>query len=96
MIVRSGVQAGSLLPTLAQPGYDIARIPVRRKNRIEDVLDLPVMDHESQALQQSHPARLERWQAQGSGQFEMFVGKNRKRQVQAFRSLALISSILGR
>ena len=77
-----------------EPGDDIARIPVRGKNGVKDVLYFPVLDHKSQALQQSHPARLECWQAKGSRKAEVFVRENRERQVQPFRSLALISRIL--
>ena len=77
-----------------EPGDDIARIPVGRKNGVKDVLYFPVLDHESQALMQRHPARLECWQGKGSRKAEVFVRENRERQVQPFRSLALISRIL--
>ena len=77
-----------------QPGDYIARVSIRRKNRVEDVLYFSVIDHESESLHQRHPTRLERWQAKGFRKIQGFVGKNRKRQTQAFRRLALIDSVL--
>ena len=56
-----------------QPRHHLARVPIRRENWIEDVLDRPVADHKRQTFQQRHPARLEGWQAHGSGQSEVFV-----------------------
>src|SRR5579863_8899227 len=48
------------LPTFGrQPGDDIARISVRGKSGIKDVLDFPVLNHKSQAFQQRHTAGLE-------------------------------------
>ena len=59
------------------------------------MLDFSVTDHQSQALQQRHPSRLERRQAQRCRELEMFIRENRKRQVQALRYLALIDRVLG-
>src|ERR1700674_105809 len=78
-----------------EPRDDIARVPVGRKNRVEDMLDLRVTDHKCQSLQQRHPARLEGRQAQGSRKSEVFVRENRKWEMHAVRRLALIGRVLG-
>src|SRR5580692_10227898 len=44
--ISDSVQHERHLPSSGrQPGHDVARILVRRKNRIEDMLDLAVEDH---------------------------------------------------
>jgi hypothetical protein len=46
---------------------------VRRKDRIEHVLDTPVLEHESQPLQYAFTGDLEGREAETTGKFEVVI-----------------------
>jgi hypothetical protein len=60
------------------------------------VLDRPVIDDQREALEQRHSTRFEGRQLQRPGEFQMFVGQDGKRKVQAFCGLFLVGGILRR
>lgn len=63
---------------------------VRREDRIEDVPDPPVVDHERESLEERHPARLEGGQPERAGELERLVAQHGKGQVKALGHLALV------
>ena len=81
--------------SIRQPGDYIAGISVRGKDRIENVLDYSIADHQRHAFQQPHSAGLKSWQAQCFRKLEMSIRENRKWKVQAVSNFALIGRLLG-
>ena len=68
---------------------------VRREDRIEDVPDPPVVDHERESLEERHPARLEGGQPERAGELERLVAQHREGQVKPLGHLALVIGRLG-
>ena len=79
----------------AQPIDHVARAPIRREYRVEDVLDRAVVDHQGEALQERHPAGLEGGQTHRRRQLKALVRQDGEGQVQALRRLALVVGVLG-
>src|SRR5580700_3992715 len=57
-----------------KPGDHIARISIRREDRIENMLDLAVLDDQREPLQQCHLANAERRQIHRAGQQQLLIG----------------------
>src|SRR6059058_4985134 len=71
-------------------------MPIRRKDRIPDLLDLSVTNDHRQAAKQRLPRSLEHRQSPGPGELQLRVREDRERQVQALYQLLLIGGVLRR
>ena len=69
-----------------QPADHFFGVFVRRKHRIEHVLDTPVVEHERQPLQYTFTGDLERREVETTGEFEVVITEELKREVKAIRA----------
>jgi hypothetical protein len=90
-----GLDSGLGLRPPGQPIDHVARTPIRREHRVEDVLDRAVVEHKGETLQERHPAGLEGGQTHRRRQLKTLVRQDGERQVQALRRLALVVGVLG-
>src|SRR5579875_3526294 len=79
-----------------EPAPDPFRVHVRRKHRIEDVLDAAVPEHEREPFDQlgglaaEAPGELKRWKPERPRESQRVIAQQCKRQMQARGRLALV------
>lgn len=78
-----------------KPGQHLRRVGIRRKHRVEHVLDNAVADHQREALEQGHPIDGEGGRLERRGKAQVGVAQEGKRQVQARDELLLVGGVLG-
>jgi methylglutaconyl-CoA hydratase len=79
-----------------QPVEDLFRVAIRREDRVEDMLDAPVVDDQRVAAMEHEALGLEGRQPQGVRQLELLVAQDREGQMESLGHLRLVGAVLGR
>jgi hypothetical protein len=73
-----------------EPANDLSGVVVRRKDRIEDMLDSPAGNDHRQAPEEPHAVHFEGRQTQGVTELKLSVAQDFERDAEAAGHLALV------